>query len=128
VKRVAEAVRQELSLLLAAAVKDPAAARAVVTGVDMSADLRGARVRVRVLDHVSERDGEAAPAREAVLQALGRAAGMLRREVGHRLGLRYAPELRFVFDDGLEESARVERLLAEIEAERTARPPGDGET
>ena len=53
-----------------------------------------------------------------LIEALGRASGMLRREVTQRLGLRYAPELRFLYDEGLDRSLRVEELLAEIEAER----------
>jgi ribosome-binding factor A len=46
---------------------------------------------------------------------------MLRREVTHRLGLRNAPALRFVYDDGTDKASRVEQLLAEIEAERRSR-------
>ena len=43
---------------------------------------------------------------------------MLRREVTRRLGLRHAPELRFQYDEGQDDSVRVEQLLAEIESER----------
>jgi ribosome-binding factor A len=113
VKRVAEGVREELASLLADEVKDPGAAGAVVTRVDMSNDLRSARVLVRVLEGGDE------PARRATLvAALGRASGMLRREVTQRLGLRHAPELRFVYDDGQDNVTRVEQLLAEIEVDR----------
>jgi ribosome-binding factor A len=37
------------------------------------------------------------------------------------LGLRSAPELRFIYDDGLDNTTRVEELLAEIDAERRSR-------
>lgn len=117
VRRVAEAVREELaSLLVAGDVKDPGAAGAIVTRVDMSADLRSARVQVRLLD-----GGDDAERRRTVVEALGRASGMLRSELGHRLRLRHAPELRFFFDDGLDGTMRVEELLAEIEADRSRR-------
>jgi ribosome-binding factor A len=46
---------------------------------------------------------------------------MLRREVTQRLQLRSAPELRFVYDDGMDNTTRVEQLLAEIDAERKPR-------
>jgi ribosome-binding factor A len=116
VKRVAEGVREELASLLTHEVKDPRAAGAVVTGVEMTPDLRGARVLVRLLEGTSDPSR-----RNELVEALSRAAGMLRREVTHRLGLRNAPTLRFVYDDGSDKASRVEQLLAEIEAERKSR-------
>jgi ribosome-binding factor A len=59
-----------------------------------------------------------------MLAGLRAAAGVLRREVGQALGLRYAPELRFVYDEGLDASLRIESLLAEIASERD---DGEGE-
>ncbi|MBV9948975.1 MAG: 30S ribosome-binding factor RbfA [Myxococcales bacterium] len=118
-RRVAEAVREELSLLLAREVKDPRASGAVVTSVEMTGDLRSARVRVRLLDPSGAgAGGDDRSKRRALVEALERASGLLRREVTRRLGLRHAPELRFAYDDGLDELSRVEGLLAEIEADR----------
>jgi ribosome-binding factor A len=116
VKRVEEGVRQELASLLANEVKDPRAAGAIVTRVDMSPDLRNAKVGVRLLE-----GGDEPERRREVVGSLGRAAGMLRREVSQRLGLRYAPELHFKYDDGADAVSNVERVLAEIEAERKQR-------
>lgn len=116
VRRVEQAVREELAALLLDEVKDPGAAGAVVTRVQMAGDLRSARVYVRVLEGGGDPDR-----RKSVVSALTRAAGMLRREITQRLGLRHAPELRFHYDDGLDDTARVEQLLSEIEAERTRR-------
>jgi len=115
-RRVGEGVREELAALVAHDLKDPRAAGAVVTGVEMTGDLRSARVRVRLLV-----GGEDLEARRRLVEALGRAAGMLRREVTQRLQLRTAPDLKFVYDDGLDRSTRVEELLAEIEAEKRSR-------
>jgi len=112
-RRVGEGVREELATLVAQELKDPRAAGAVVTGVEMTGDLRSARVRVRLLA-----GGEDLESRRRLVEALGRAAGMLRREVTQRLRLRTAPELKFVYDDGSDRSTRVDELLAEIEAER----------
>jgi ribosome-binding factor A len=112
-RRVGEAVREELALLLSADVKDPGAAGAVVTRVEMASDLRCARVLVRLLD------GGADPKRRALLiKALGRASGMMRRVLTQRLGLRFAPDLAFSYDDGLDNTTRIEEILAEIDAER----------
>jgi len=112
-KRVGEGVREELASLLASEVKDPGAAGAVVTRVEMTDDLRSARVYVRLL--AANDDG---PRRRELVSALRRAAGMLRREVTRRLRLRFAPELRFAYDEGLDATTRIEEILHEIHAER----------
>lgn len=116
VRRVERGVREELAAMLGTDIKDPGAAGAVVTRVEMTSDLRSARIQVRLLEH-----GDDEERRRAVVAALGRASGFLRREVTHRLGLRHAPELRFFYDDGNDNSTRVEQILAEIEAERRSR-------
>jgi ribosome-binding factor A len=113
VRRVEKGVREELSSMLAHEVKDPGAAGAIVTRVEMSNDLRSAKIHVRVLE-----GGDDPARRVAVVAGLARATGMLRREVTQRLQLRTAPELHFVYDDGLDNTTRVEQLLAEIEQER----------
>jgi ribosome-binding factor A len=115
VRRVEESVREEVASLISYEVKDPRAAGAIVTRVEMSGDLRGARVHVRLLE-----GGDDEGRRRDAVEALRRASGMLRREVTQRLRLRYAPELKFQYDDGVDSVTNVERVLAEIEAERKA--------
>ncbi len=113
VRRVAEGVREELATLIAGEVRDPGAAGAVVTRVEMANDLKSGRVYVRLLE------GGGDPARRMrLVESLGRASGMLRREVTQRLSLRHAPALKFFYDEGLDRSTRVEELLAEIEADK----------
>jgi ribosome-binding factor A len=113
---VAEGVREQVSTLLAHDVKDPKAAGAVVTRVEMAADLRIARVHVRLLGVADD-----AARRRELVGALRRASGMLRREVTQRLGLRHAPELRFLYDEGLDRTSEIEKILDEIAAERRTR-------
>ncbi|HEU4537476.1 MAG TPA: 30S ribosome-binding factor RbfA [Polyangiaceae bacterium] len=79
----------------------------------MPDDLQMARVFVR-----HETRGDDAGARRAMLSGLRAASGVLRREVGQALSLRYAPELRFLYDEGLDATTRVEVLLAEIASEQ----------
>ncbi len=98
-----------------AVVKDPRASGAVVTRTEMSDDLRTARVYVRLLA------GDDEARRRELLGALRRASGLIRREVTRRLRLRFAPELRFLYDDGIDATSRIEELLNEI---RTERKPG----
>jgi len=113
VRRLGEGVREELAVLLSGDVKDPGAAGAIVTRVEMTNDLRNAKVFVRLLE-----GGDKQECRKRLLDALGRARGMLRREVTQRLALRHAPELRFLYDEGLDHTVRVEQILAEIDAEK----------
>jgi len=105
-QRVADLVRAELSNLLLTEAHDPQLRKVTVTEVTMPPDLKSARVYFSVLGGDPER-------REAA-EALDRAAGFLRREVGQRCELRYAPELHFFEDRSLERGARVEELLAQV--------------
>ena len=113
-QRVADLVREELSKLLLIEAHDPAVKGVTVTGVTMSPDLQSARVYFSVLG------GD--PERESAAEGLGRASGYLRREVGRRCALRYAPELHFVADLSLERGARVEELLAQVLPPREDEP------
>jgi ribosome-binding factor A len=113
VLRVERGVREELATLLANRVRDPGAAGAIVTRVEMAKDLRSARIHVRLLE-----GGEDPARRKTVVDALHRASGMLRSELTKRLGLQFAPELRFSYDEGVDRSNRIEQLLAEIESEK----------
>jgi ribosome-binding factor A len=115
VLRVERGVREELASMLADEVRDPGAAGAIVTRVTMAKDLRSARVYVRLLEGGDEER------RKSVVDALYRASGMLRSELTRRLGLRFAPELRFAYDAGADKTDRIEAILAEIEAERRGR-------
>jgi len=104
--RVADLVRAELSLLVLTEAHDPELKRVTITDVEMPSDLRSARVYFSCLGGEEER--------EKAALALKRAAGYLRREVGQRCGLRYAPELKFLSDLSLERGARVEEILHQV--------------
>ena len=107
-ERVAGNVRAALAELLLEEVKDPrvqAAGLVTVTEVRVSKDLRYADVSVSFVG------GEGGPA--AALQGLACAAGFLRGELGRRLDLKFAPELRFHHDRSAEHVAEIDRLLKE---------------
>jgi ribosome-binding factor A len=117
--RVAERIRSELmELLLRGSVRDPAAKDVVVSAVRMTDDLSIARVYVRVLEEIgSDRQ-------DAVVDALGRASGFLRREIGQRLQLRHVPLLEFYWDDVVDSALRIESILEEIREEPDAGTEG----
>ena len=115
--RVAEALRGELmNMLLAGAVHDPGVQEVVVSSVALTPDLRLAKIYVRLLALDAGQ-----PRKQAVLRALERAKGFLRRELGKRLQLRFAPELRFYYDESIDRGAEMEALLREIK-ERDDKP------
>ncbi len=107
--RVAERIRSELmDLLLRGSMRDPAAKDVVVSSVRVTDDLSIARIYVRVLQEIG-------PERQdAVVDALERGAGFLRRELGQRLGLRHVPSLEFYWDDVVDSALRIESILDEI--------------
>ena len=105
-QRVSDLVRAELARLVLIEAHDPDLRGVTITDVEMPPDLRSARVYFSCLG------GEDARARGG--EALERAAGYLRREVGQRCRLRYAPELVFLSDLSLERGARIEELLQQV--------------
>jgi ribosome-binding factor A len=107
--RVAERVREEIGRALVRDLDDPRLAFAVVIRVEMPDDLGVAKIMVRLAN-----GGEDEAARKRLLAGLHAASGILRKRVGQNVGLRRAPELRFVYDEGQDASTRVEELLAEI--------------
>jgi ribosome-binding factor A len=112
-ERVAHLVQAELARLFLRGTNDPRLHDVTVSAVRMSPDLRVARVYVRTLG------GE--DARATTMKALARASHFLRGEVGHALGLRVTPELRFEYDTAPDIAQRVDDLL------RGAKRDEDGE-
>jgi len=105
--KVGERVRHVLSELLARQqVHDATLAghTVSVTEVRMSPDLRQAKAYVKPL--LSGDEGE-------VLSALRRNTAYLQREVAQRLGLKFAPKLKFLADESFDEADRIERLLGD---------------
>lgn len=103
IARVARQVQQELSQIIEEQLKDPRVGMVTLTSVQMTPDLRIARVYFSRLGDTAER--------EAAKSALEHAAGFLRRELGQRLRMRFLPELRFYIDDSLERYDRISELL-----------------
>jgi len=104
--RVAESIRTEIATFLADGAKDPRIkAFVTVTGVEVTRDLRQARVYVSLM-------GDAAD-RASTLDGLTHLAPHLRSHIGKALRLRFAPELQFRMDDSIARAARIDSLLAQ---------------
>ncbi|MDF2694392.1 MAG: Ribosome-binding factor [Labilithrix sp.] len=113
--RVAVQLRQEVARLVGRELADPRLEGLVVSNAWISADLRLAKVYFRI---ATTSEGAALEARRKEAEtALERASGRLRKAVTARLGLRVAPELRFVYDEGQDARSRIEQLLDEVKRE-----------
>lgn len=108
--RVAKRLVEELSAALRE-LRDPRLAGVLISRVEMTDDLQIAKVYVR-----RELGGGEAEV-NASLKALGAAQGRLRHAAVQSLGLRYAPELRFFYDEAPDATARIEELLREVKRE-----------
>jgi len=102
--RIEDLVRAELAAIVRTGVRDPRVGMASIVRVDITGDLRHARVLTSVLGSESEREG--------TIDALQHARGFIRSQLAHRLRrLRVTPELTFVLDRGAEHSQKINELL-----------------
>ncbi|MDR3592199.1 MAG: 30S ribosome-binding factor RbfA [Negativicutes bacterium] len=108
-EKVQEFIKQELSKVILTELKDPRIGFITVTKVEVTGDLRSAKVFISLMGSDEEK--------AATWQALQRAVGFLRTEIGRRINLRFAPELSLHLDETLEYSARIQELLTKIKAE-----------
>ena len=106
-------MREEIATFLANDVKDPRVTGLVtVTAVEVTRDLRHAKVFVSVLGSDSQR--------AATVDGLDGVAAHLRGRVGRALRLRVAPEIEFRNDESIAHAAKIEQLLAQVRRERPA--------
>ena len=104
--RVAGLLREEISKIIQFELTDPRLGFVTVTEVDLSDDLRNARVYCGIL-------GDSARVQES-LAALADAASFIRKEVAGRVRLRKAPAITFHLDETAANAARIETLLRKI--------------
>lgn len=105
-QRVAEQIHKEISALLLKGLKDPRIGFVTITGVEVTPDLHLARVYFTVIgDEAARKNSE---------KGLKNSISFIRRELGHRLRMRYVPDLVFHYDTSLEYGNRIESLIQEI--------------
>jgi ribosome-binding factor A len=112
-RRVAMMIQEEVGKLLASGLKDPRVGFVTITGVEISPDLREAKVFYAT-------HGDAA-AREQTAEGLRAAAGWIRRQLTPHLRIKSIPHLTFYYDEAIERGDRINQLLHSIA------PPGKPE-
>ncbi|HWQ16113.1 MAG TPA: 30S ribosome-binding factor RbfA [Roseiflexaceae bacterium] len=121
-EQVGDEIQRILGEVIQYELKDPRVGFATVVGVEVSADLQHAKVRVSVMGDAQQR--------QETMAALERAKGFLRRRVAQELRhMRTVPELRLVLDTSLDYSLHIDEVLRRAAEERAANPPkiDDGE-
>jgi len=113
VEKVQELIKQELSKMILTELKDPGIGFVTVTQVEATGDLRSAKVYLSLLGSDEQK--------AQTWQALQRALGHMRSEIGKRIRLRLTPELSLHLDESLDYSTHIQEILLKIKAEEDER-------
>lgn len=110
-ERVQEALRQEISKIVQNEIKDPRIGFITITKVELTKDLRYAKVYFSVLGEMKNKD--------LALKGLNSAKGYIKNLVAERIKLRFVPEVIFKIDDSLEHTKEIYDLLDRIKKEKS---------
>ena len=105
-EKINEQLKREIGLIIHRELGDPRLEFVSITYVQVSRDLRHAKVHFSVLGN--EKKSEEAQ------QGLEAAKGLIRKKVGQQMSMRFTPELLFAFDHSLEYSAKIDKTLQDI--------------
>ena len=101
--RVSGLIQKVLSEILQKDIKDPRLKLATITGVNVSRDLKVARVYFTTPDGKQQKD--------AVIEGFNSARGYIKRTLAHELDLKYMPDIKFFYDASIEYGAHIDRLI-----------------
>lgn len=109
--RLAGEIKRVITELFQTGLKDPRVHRLTsITAVDVSRDLRHAKVFVSVMGSEEEQ--------EKTLEGLRSAGGFIRSELGKQIRLNYHPELSFELDTSIEHSLKISQMLKDLKPDR----------
>ena len=111
IEKLQELIKQEMSKMLLTELKDPRIGFVTVTDVEMTGDLREAKIYVSIMGGADKI--------KSSLDGLNSALGFIRREIGQRVRLRFTPEISFALDTSLDYGDHIQKLLLQVEGERT---------
>ena len=106
VRRVSELLKQEISKIIRREVKDPRIGFVSVTDVEVSGDLKHAKVFVSVYGEDEEK--------EATMDGLKKARGFINRLLGERMTTYHTPKIIFRYDDSIEHGVYISKLINEV--------------
>lgn len=109
-ERVQEAIRQEISRIVQLEMKDPRLGFITITKVELTKDLRYARVYFSVLGEDKDK--------KLTLKGLNSAKGYIKGLIADRIKLRFAPEIAFRIDESIEHTRHIDDILNKIRKEK----------
>ena len=104
--KAASAIREVVSMAILTELRDPRIENVTVTFVEISSDMRYAKVHVSIMGDEKQQ--------QLCLHGLNRAAGYLQKRVNDRIDTRYTPRLQFVLDKGIKNAFKVAEILREV--------------
>ena len=110
IEKLQELIKQEMGKMLLKELKDPRIGFVTVTDVEMTGDLREAKIFVSIMGGAEQV--------KSSLEGLNSALGFIRREIGQRVRLRFTPEISFSLDTSLDYGEHIQKLLLQVEGER----------
>ena len=113
-QRIQELLLEEISKLLQSGLKDPRIGFTTITRVEVSDNLKHAKVFVSVMGTEKEKSD--------TLEALKSAKGFIRNSLGKNLYLRYLPELEFKKDENAEHVEKITRIINDLHSESDSEP------
>lgn len=105
--RINDEIRKEISEILRADMKDPRIG--VITSVikvDTTNDLKYCKVYISILGDDDKK--------QEVMEVIKGASGYIRSLIANRINLRVTPELKFILDDSLEYSFKIDKIIKDI--------------
>ena len=109
IEKLQELIKQEMSKMLLTDLKDPRIGFVTVTDVEMTGDLREAKIYVSIMGGAEQV--------KSSLEGLQSALGFIRREIGQRVRLRFTPEISFALDTSLDYGDHIQKLLLQVEGD-----------
>lgn len=106
VQKAAEAIREVVSMAILTEIRDPRVQGVTVTFVEVTPDMRQAKVHVSVMGDDTKQ--------KLCLTGLQSSAGFLQTRIGERIDTRYTPRLKFELDMGVKKSLAIARVLSDV--------------
>lgn len=110
--KVASAIRESVSSTILFGLKDPRVKNVTVLGVEVSDDLRSAKVYISIMGDEKMQS--------LTMHGLNSARGFIQAKVADRIQTRYTPILSFIIDDGVKKSIAAATLIREAMASQAA--------
>jgi ribosome-binding factor A len=104
--KAAAAIREVVSMAILAEMRDPRVRDVTVLGVEVSPDMRHAKVHVSIMGDETKQN--------LALRGLQSAAGFLQSKIASQIDTRYTPRLMFVLDQGVKKSIEMARILKQV--------------